>query len=94
MVDSDNPSPHVMCCQEDMDDLEAVDMQSQQLVWFGEVSLCNAVLCYNVSVGWYCTISVNIVCCVSCNMLKLLQCAPCDHVETSARFPVAQTSES
>ena len=38
VVDSDNPSPHVMCCQEDMDDLEAVDMLNQHLVWFGEVS--------------------------------------------------------
>ena len=39
MVDSDDPSPHVMSCQEDMDDLEAVDMQSQHLVWFGKVSV-------------------------------------------------------
>ena len=38
VVDSDDPSPHVMCCQEDMDDLEAVDMQSQHIVWIGEVS--------------------------------------------------------
>ena len=38
VVDSDDPSPHVMCCQEDMDDLEAVDMLNQHLVWFGEVS--------------------------------------------------------
>ena len=41
VVDSDDPSPHVMCCQEDMDDFEAVDMQSQHLVWFGEVSIDN-----------------------------------------------------
>ena len=41
VVDSDDPSPHVMHCQEDMDDFEAVDMQSQHLVWFGEVSIDN-----------------------------------------------------
>ena len=38
VVNSDDPSPHVMCCQGDMDNLEAVDMQSQHLVWFREVS--------------------------------------------------------
>ena len=38
VVDSDDPSPHVMCCQENMDNLKPVDMQSQHLVWFGEVS--------------------------------------------------------
>ena len=38
VVDSDDPSPYLMCCQEDMDDLEAMDMESQHLVWFGEVS--------------------------------------------------------
>ena len=37
VVDSDDPSPYLMCCQEDMDDLEAMDMESQHLVWFGEV---------------------------------------------------------
>ena len=39
MVTSDDPSPRVMCCRENMDNLEAVDMQSQHLVWFGEVSI-------------------------------------------------------
>ena len=38
VVDSDDPSPYVMCCQENMDNLKPVDMQSQHLVWFGEVS--------------------------------------------------------
>ena len=38
VVDSDDPFPHVMCCQENIDDLDAVDMQSQHLVWFGKVS--------------------------------------------------------
>ena len=39
VVDSDDPSPHVMCCQENMDNLEAEHMQSQHLVWFAEVSV-------------------------------------------------------
>ena len=38
MVDSDDPSPYLMCCQEDMDGPEAVVMESRHLVWFGEVS--------------------------------------------------------
>ena len=47
VVDSDDPSPYVMCCLEDMDDLEAVDMQQQHLVWFGEVSSIIIVMsCY------------------------------------------------
>ena len=52
VVDSEETSPHVMCCLENVDDLDPVDMQSQQLVWFGEVSqvlplsACNQALLY------------------------------------------------
>ena len=60
VVDSDDPSPHVMCCQEDMDDLDALDMQSQHLVWFGEVSCCDAVL-FCVSVVLMFVVMVNIM---------------------------------
>ena len=36
--DSDGPSPHVMCCQEDVDHPKPMYMQSQHLVWFRKVS--------------------------------------------------------
>ena len=39
VVDSNDPSPHVMCCQENMDNLKPVDMQNKHLVWFGKVSV-------------------------------------------------------
>ena len=37
-VDSNNPSPYVMCCLCDPDAPEPLDMSRQHLVWFGEVS--------------------------------------------------------
>ena len=43
VVDNDDPPPHVMCCQGDMDNLEAVDMQSQHLVWFGKLEVSSII---------------------------------------------------
>ena len=38
VVDGDDPSPHVMCCLENVHSPTPVDMQPQHLVWFGNVS--------------------------------------------------------
>ena len=60
VVDSDDPSPHIMCCHENMDNLKPVDMQSQHLVWFGEVS--NNI----VTVQCHCINIFNLLQCSSC----------------------------
>ena len=38
VVDGDDPSPHIMCCLENVHSPTPVDMQPQHLVWFGNVS--------------------------------------------------------
>ena len=38
VVDSDDASPHIMCCLENVHCPVPLDMQPQHLVWFGEVS--------------------------------------------------------
>ena len=43
VVDGEYTSPHIMCCLEIADDPNPVDMQSQHLIWFEEVSMT----CYN-----------------------------------------------
>ena len=58
VVYSDNPSPHVMCCQESMDNLKPVDMQSQHLVWFGEPQVSSIFTMYVQCVRSLCMYSV------------------------------------
>ena len=58
VVNSDDPSPHVMCCQENMDNLKPLDMQSQHLVWFGEPQVSNIFTMYVQCVRSLCMYSV------------------------------------
>ena len=42
MVDSDEASPYVMTCLENLDDLEPVDMSEHHLIWFKKVSVAQS----------------------------------------------------
>ena len=48
VVDSDETSPYVMTCLENLDDLEPVDMSDHHLIWFKKVSVAQSTfrLCF------------------------------------------------
>ena len=43
VVEREDPSPHKMCCLENQDQLEPIDMEDSHLVWYGQVGgfLCS-----------------------------------------------------
>ena len=55
VVDSDEASPYVMSCLQNMDDIEPVDMSDHHLIWFKKVSVAQSTfrLCLNLFFVFY-----------------------------------------